>query len=149
MQFLLAPDATARVARRHRRVAGDFPRRPPYGARLWLALSVAYMLLVTLLALLAQRDLRARPYLALLFAGEASSSLVALLAYRTVSPPSYLANFVVDGAIALTDPQRSRRRRRARRVRAGGARARRLHALACRCAHPARRARRSRRRAPR
>lgn len=104
MQFLLAPDATLASLDATGAYFGDFPATPATGARLWLALSVAYMLLVTLLAWLAQRDLaRARPYLALLFAGKASSSLIALLAYRTVSPTfPYLANFVVDGAIALT-----------------------------------------------
>jgi hypothetical protein len=103
MQFLLAPDATLASLDATGAHFGDFPATPATGARLWLALSVAYMLLVTLLAFLAQRDLaRARPYLALLVAGKASSSLVALLAYRTVSPAfPYLANFVVDGTIAL------------------------------------------------
>jgi hypothetical protein len=78
---------------------GDF-RDAATGARLWLSLSVAYMLLVTLLALLAQRDLgHARPYLALLVAGKTASSLAALFAYRTVSPAfPYLANFVVRTA---------------------------------------------------
>jgi len=102
-QFLLAPDATLASLDATGAYFGEFPATPATGARLWLALSVAYMLLVTLLALLAQRDLsRARPYLALLVAGKACSSLVALLSYRTVSPSfPYLANFVVDGAIAL------------------------------------------------
>ena len=142
-QFLLAPDATLASLDATGAYFGDFPATPATGARLWLALSVAYMLLVTLLALLAQRDLaRARPYLALLVAGKASSSLVALLAYRTVSPAfPYLANFAMDGTIALgvtliwvAAPRLAAHASETRRR--GDP-----HALACRCGHPARRAR--------
>ncbi len=102
--FLLAPDATLASLDSTGALFGDFAPTPATGARLWLSLSVAYMLLVTIFAWMAQRDLaHARPYLALLFAGKAASSLTALLAYRTVSPAfPYLANFVVDGSIALT-----------------------------------------------
>src|SRR5690606_37418769 len=101
--FALAPDATIRGLDAAGAWFGDFAPTPATGARLWLALAVAYMLLVTLLAWLAQRDLRAaRPYLALLFAGKASSSLGALAAYGSVAPTfPYLANFLVDGAIAI------------------------------------------------
>jgi len=101
--FLLAPDATLASLDRTGALFGSFPPTPATGARLWLSLSVAYMLLVTIFAFMAQRDLaNARPYLALLFAGKAASSLAALYAYRTVSPAyPYLANFFVDGAIAL------------------------------------------------
>lgn len=102
--FLIAPDGTIAFLDAAGALFGRFDPTPATGARLWLALSVAYMLLVTLLAWLAQRDLaQARPYLALLFAGKASSSAFALVAYGSVSPSfAYLANFVVDGAIALT-----------------------------------------------
>src|SRR5574338_653322 len=101
--FLLAPDATLRVLDASGAWIGEFAPTPATGARLWLSLAVAYMVLVTLLAWLAQRELaRARPYLALLFAGKASSSLIALVAYRTAAPCyPYLANFAIDGAIAL------------------------------------------------
>lgn len=101
-QFALAPDATIRGLDAAGAWLGDFAPTPATGARLWLALAVAYMVLVTLLAWLAQRDLaHARPYLALLFAGKASSSLGALAAYHGVAPAfPYLANFLVDGAIA-------------------------------------------------
>lgn len=101
--FLLAPDATLASLDATGAFFGDFAPTPATGARLWLSLSVAYMLLVTIFAWMAQRDLsHARPYLALLFAGKATSSLAALLAYRTVSPAfPYLANFVVDGGIAI------------------------------------------------
>lgn len=101
-QFALAPDATIRNLDAAGAWFGDFAPTPATGARLWLALAVAYMVLVTLFAWLAQRDLaRARPYLALLFAGKASSSLGALAAYHSVAPTfPYLANFLVDGAIA-------------------------------------------------
>jgi hypothetical protein len=101
--FLLAPDSVLASLDSTGRLFGDFEETPATGARLWLSLAVAYMLLVTIFAYMAQRDLaRARPYLALLVAGKATSSLVALLAYQTVSPSfAYLANFVVDGAIAL------------------------------------------------
>ena len=101
--FLLAPDATLASLDRTGALFGSFPPTPATGARLWLSLSVAYMLLVTIFAFMAQRDLaNARPYLALLFAGKAASSLAALHAYRTVSPAfPYLANFLVDGTIAI------------------------------------------------
>jgi hypothetical protein len=101
--FLLAPDATLASLDATGALFGSFAPTPATGARLWLSLSVAYMLLVTIFAFMAQRDLaHARPYLALLVAGKASSSLAALLAYRTVSPAfPYLANFLLDGAIAI------------------------------------------------
>jgi hypothetical protein len=101
--FLLAPDATLSFLDSAGALFGRFDPTPKTGARLWLALAVAYMLLVTLLAWLAQRDLsKARPYLGLLFAGKAASSLLALAAYASVSTSfPYLANFIVDGAIAL------------------------------------------------
>jgi len=101
--FFLAPDSTLASLDATGALFGNFAPTPATGARLWLSLSVAYMLLVTLLALLAQRDLgHARPYLALLVAGKTASSLAALFAYCTVSPAfPYLANFLIDGAIAI------------------------------------------------
>lgn len=101
--FFLAPDATLASLDRTGALFGSFPPTPATGARLWLSLAVAYMLLVTIFAWMAQRDLAAaRPYLALLVAGKAASSLAALHAYGSVSPAfPYLANFVVDGAIAV------------------------------------------------
>ncbi|MCC6640688.1 MAG: hypothetical protein IT386_05940 [Deltaproteobacteria bacterium] len=101
--FFLAPDATLASLDGTGALFGSFPPTPATGARLWLSLSVAYMLLVTIFAFMAQRDLaKARPYLALLFAGKAASSLAALSAYLTVSPAfPYLANFLVDGSIAV------------------------------------------------
>jgi len=102
-QFALAPDSTIQWLDAAGARLGEFAPTPATGARLWLALAIAYMLLVTLLAWLAQRDLRhARPYLALLFAGKGASSLGALAAFRHVAPAfPYLANALVDGAIAI------------------------------------------------
>ncbi len=101
--FLLSPDATVRSLDAVGAALGDFTPAPASELRFWLALAVAYMVLVTLLAWLAQRDLaRYRHLLAILAAGKGSSSLFALGFYWfSADAFIYLANFLVDGAIAV------------------------------------------------
>jgi hypothetical protein len=101
--FLLAPDATVRFMNAVGARLGDFTPAPASELRFWLSLGVAYMALVTALAALAQRDLqRYRPLLPLLALGKATSSLTCLAFYwLSTDAFLYLANFVVDGSIAL------------------------------------------------
>lgn len=101
--FLLAPDATIHVMNRAGGMLGDFTPAPPSALRFWLSLATGYMVLVTALAHLAQRDLRRRrDLLALLALGKATSSLTCLVFYLCSLPAFiYLANFWVDGTIAL------------------------------------------------
>jgi hypothetical protein len=101
--FAVAPEATIRALDAAGAAFGDFEPAPAAGASLWLSLTAGYMVLVTLLAWMAQRDLRRyRHLIALLAAGKATSSLTSLLFYA-VSVPAFpmLANFVVDGGITL------------------------------------------------
>jgi hypothetical protein len=101
--FLLAPDATIHTLNRVGTLFGDFAPAPSSELRFWLTLAAAYMLLVTILAWMAQRDLRRyRHLLPILAAGKASSSLIALSFYWFSSDAFiYLLNFFVDGSITL------------------------------------------------
>jgi hypothetical protein len=102
--FLLAPDATIRSLNGTGELLGDFAPAPVSELRFWLTLAAAYMLLVTILAWGAQRDLRRyRHLLPILAAGKGSSSLIALFFYWFSSDAFvYLLNFLVDGSITLT-----------------------------------------------
>jgi hypothetical protein len=83
---------------------GDFTPAPPSALRFWLSLGTGYMVLVTALAWMAQRDLRRqRPLVALLALGKATSALTCLAFYVfSLDAFIYLANFLVDGTIAVT-----------------------------------------------
>src|ERR1700687_4796523 len=102
--FFFFPDATIRVMNTVGALFGAFAPAPSSGLRFWLSLGTGYMVLVTALAYVAQRDLRRhRDLVALLALGKATSSLTCLVFYLYASPAFiYLANFVVDGSIALT-----------------------------------------------
>lgn len=102
--FLLRPDETIRSINGLGARLGDFTPAPPSALRFWLTLAVAYMLLVTLLAWGAQRDLRRhRSWLLILAAGKGCSSLLALIFYWVSSDCFiYLLNFLVDGSITVT-----------------------------------------------
>jgi hypothetical protein len=102
--FVLAPDGTIRVLNAVGGALGSFTPAPESALRFWLSLGAAYMVLVTLLAWVAQRDLRRhRDLLWILAAGKAVSSLTCLVYYLfSMDAFVYLANFVVDGSIALT-----------------------------------------------
>jgi hypothetical protein len=100
--FLLFPDGTIRALDAAGRPLG-FPPAPASELRFWLSLAVAYMVLVTLLAAAIARDPRGRAHLMpILAAGKATSSLTCL-GYLLCSTPAfvYLANFLVDGSLAL------------------------------------------------
>jgi len=102
--FFFFPDATMRVMNAVGAWFGAFAPAPPSALRFWLSLGTGYMVLVTALAYVAQRDLRRhRDLVAFLALGKATSSLTCLVFYLYASPVFiYLANFVVDGSIALT-----------------------------------------------
>lgn len=81
---------------------GNDTRAPGTGAKLWLALSFAYMLTIAAVCLVAQADVvRFRPLLLILFTAKASSSLAALAFFLFDERVfAYLLNFLVDGALA-------------------------------------------------
>jgi len=102
--FLFAPDATLDFMNAAGSTLGDFTPAPRSVLRFWLSLATGYMVLVTALAYLAQRDLRRhRDLLLLLALGKATSSLTCLVFYLwSLDAFIYLANFLVDGSIAVT-----------------------------------------------
>lgn len=99
--FLLLPgqvsDALASVGDE----IGSFAEPPGTGLRLWLALSFAYMTVITGICAIAQADpVRHRPLLLLLALAKTASSLAALGFYLfTDDVFAYLLNFLVDGAL--------------------------------------------------
>jgi hypothetical protein len=100
--FFLFPDGTIRTLNAAGRPLG-LPPAPASDLRFWLSLALAYMVLVTLLAAAIARDPRGRAHLMpILAAGKATSSLTCL-GYFVASSPAfvYLANFLVDGSLAL------------------------------------------------
>jgi hypothetical protein len=113
--FLLVPDGVVAFTNRIGAWLG-FPEAPPTGFRLWLSLATGYMVLVSVLAHLIQRDVhRNRGLLLVLAAGKLASSLTCLAFYLfSLGAFGYLLNFLVDGAIVLDclllhrllDPQR-------------------------------------------
>ena len=105
--FLFLPDGTVHAVSR---VGALFGYAEPPGAplRFWLGLGVAYMMLVTILALQIGRAPRRNAQLMpILAAGKATSALTCLGFYlRQPSPAGdrvfiYLANFLVDGSLVL------------------------------------------------
>jgi hypothetical protein len=82
---------------------GHFGEAPDTTQQLWLALGFAYMVVITGLCLVIQADVvRYRPLLLLLAAGKTASSLAALGFYLFDTDVfAYLANFAVDGLLAL------------------------------------------------
>ncbi len=101
--FLFFPNATVGSLNAVGGWLGDFPPLPESDLRFWLSLTTGYMVLVTALAYLAQRDLRAgRQLVALLALGKATTSLTSLAFYAWSLPAfAYLLNFLVDGSITL------------------------------------------------
>lgn len=81
-----------------------FDNRAPHTQEyLWLALSFAYMVVITGICLVAQADVvRYRPLLLVLAAGKTASS-VGSLAFFAIQEDVfiYLLNFLVDGFLAL------------------------------------------------
>lgn len=100
--FFLFPDGTIRFLNGVGAFLGNFTPAPPSALRFWVSLSIGYMALVTALAYLAQRDLRRRDLLALLALAKGVSSVTCLGYYLFSSDAFvYLANFLVDGTIAV------------------------------------------------
>jgi len=102
--FLLFPDATVQAANVTGSLFGAFSPAPPSQLRFWLSLGVSYMALVTILAVLIQRDpTRYRHLMPVLAAGKFCSSSTSLLFFVFSSPTFlYLLTFLVDGSITLT-----------------------------------------------
>jgi len=82
---------------------GNETRAPHTQEYLWLALSFAYMVVITGICLVAQADVvRYRPLLLVLAAGKTASSLGSLLFFVIQDHVFiYLLNFLVDGFLAL------------------------------------------------
>jgi nitric oxide reductase large subunit len=82
---------------------GNETRAPHTQEYLWLALSFAYMVVITGICLVAQADVvRYRPLLLVLAAGKTASSLGSLLFFVIQNHVFiYLLNFLVDGFLAL------------------------------------------------
>jgi len=101
--FLFAPDAVLAFGDALGARMGTFAPAPPTGAKLWLSLGVAYMVLVIALALLASLDPRQNRTMMLLLAlGKATSSLTSLWFFLTDAPVFiYLLNFIVDGSLTI------------------------------------------------
>ncbi|MEB2284624.1 MAG: hypothetical protein B6D46_00545 [Polyangiaceae bacterium UTPRO1] len=116
--FFLVPDGVVAFTDRVGAWFGDFPQAPQTGFRLWLSLTTGYMVLVSLLAYLIQRDIHGnRSLLLVLAAGKLTSSVTCLLFYMfSLAAFGYLLNFLVDGSIVLNclllyrllDPSRRR-----------------------------------------
>jgi len=82
---------------------GNNTRAPHTQEDLWLALSFAYMVVITGICLVAQMDVvRYRPLLLVLVAGKTASSLGSLAFFLIDEHVFiYLLNFLVDGFLAL------------------------------------------------
>jgi hypothetical protein len=82
---------------------GNDTRAPHTQEDLWLALSFAYMVVITGICLVAQMDVvRYRPLLLVLAAGKTASSLGSLSFFLIDEHVFiYLLNFLVDGFLAL------------------------------------------------
>jgi len=82
---------------------GNETRAPHTQEYLWLALSFAYMVVITGICLVAQADVvRYRPLLLVLAAGKTASSLGSLLFFVIQEHIFiYLLNFLVDGFLAV------------------------------------------------
>jgi nitric oxide reductase large subunit len=82
---------------------GNETRAPHTQEDLWLALSFAYMVVITGICLVAQMDVvRYRPLLLVLAAGKTVSSLGSLAFFLIDEHVFiYLLNFLVDGFLAL------------------------------------------------
>ncbi|HWI97187.1 MAG TPA: hypothetical protein VNS60_14090 [Solirubrobacterales bacterium] len=82
---------------------GNTTRAPHTQEDLWLALSFAYMVVITGICVVAQADVvRYRPLLLVLVAGKTASSLGSLAFFLIDEHVFiYLLNFLVDGFLAL------------------------------------------------
>ncbi len=102
--FLTTPDGVLHRLAQLGDQLGSFSHPPHSQEKLWLGLAVAYMTVITGIAIVVARDVvRYRPLLLVLAAGKAVSSLTCLGYFLNENVFAYLANFVVDGSlVALT-----------------------------------------------
>ncbi len=98
--FLITPDGVLHRLQQLGDELGSFSRPPLSEEKLWLGLAVAYMTVITGIALLVAGDVaRYRPLLLVLAAGKAVSSLTCLVYFIDNDVFAYLANFIVDGLL--------------------------------------------------
>ena len=99
--FIVTPDGVVDTIDDLGDQLGSFTHGPVSDEKLWVALSFAYMTVITGIAIVVSLDpVRFRPMLLVLAAGKAASSLAAG-AYFVWSDDVfiYLLNFIVDGAL--------------------------------------------------
>jgi hypothetical protein len=98
--FLTTPDGVLHRLQQLGNELGSFSSPPHSQEKLWLGLAVAYMTVITGIAIVVANDVaRYRPLLLVLAAGKAVSSLTCLYYYVDHEVFAYLANFVVDGSL--------------------------------------------------
>jgi hypothetical protein len=99
--FLVVPGDVLAAFNRLARELG-WPESPTAAFTLYLALAAAYMYVVTVLAVQMARHPEERVYPWLLAQAKAASALLSLGLFALQEPyVIYLANFLVDGAIAV------------------------------------------------
>jgi len=100
--FLCFPDGTVSAVNAAGRPLG-FPDAPASALRFWWTLALGYMVMVTLLAILAARAPRERAHLLpILAAGKGTSSFLCFASFAGGTPALlYLLNGLVDGTIAV------------------------------------------------
>jgi hypothetical protein len=101
--FIAFPDGVLDVISDLGEWFGNDHRAPHTQVYLWLALSFAYMVVITGICIVAQADVvRYRPLLLVLAAGKTASSLGSLLFFVIQEEVFiYLLNFLVDGYLAV------------------------------------------------
>jgi len=101
--FVAVPSGVLDVVSDFGELFGNDTRAPHTQEYLWLALTFAYMALITVICLVAQTDVvRYRVLILILAIGKTVSSLTAL-AFFVIQETVfiYLLNFLVDGFLAL------------------------------------------------
>jgi nitric oxide reductase large subunit len=101
--FLVVPSGVLDVISDVGEWFGNHNRAPHTQEYLWLGLSFAYMVLITVICLVAQTDVvRYRVLILILAIGKTASSLAALAFFLIQEQVFiYLLNFLVDGFLAL------------------------------------------------
>lgn len=98
--FLITPDGVLHRLAQLGDQLGSFSHPPRTEEKLWLGLAVAYMTVISGIAIVVATDVaRHRPLLLVLAAGKAVSSLTCLFYFIDREVFAYLANFVVDGSL--------------------------------------------------
>jgi nitric oxide reductase large subunit len=102
--FVAVPSGTLDVISDVGEWFGNDNRAPHTAEYLWLALTFAYMVLITVICLVAQADVvRYRALIMILAIGKTTSSLTAGVFFLTQGHVFiYLLNFLVDGFLAIS-----------------------------------------------